>query len=210
MRYKIVLYNAGKRVKCFGTFDKYSEANRIYQLNLATNKVLFPKLSAWGGKETDFELLLLGPPEGKHIDHTRDEYGRRIALKASEGHTIKKLSPYLIEETFVWKNKKKKVQFKDLVRECIVKKSGIKTFHTVKNKLVIEYLSNDQLDVFVLKTQDDAVRLNDTIREFCHANEIHSNMYFAYLSAEARKLMYDLVEDRLGIPRKYMSRESTR
>lgn len=210
MRYKIVLYNAGKRIKCLGTFDKYSEANEFYQLNLVPKNIFFPKISDWRGRQTDFELVLLGPPEGQNIDHIRDEIGRKVALTAPDGYTIKKISEYFVEETFLHKNTGQKLQFKDLVKRFVLGKPGTKLFHSIKNKLVIEYADIDDLDLFTLKNQSDAVRLNNIIRDFCMNAGIETNLYFPNMEKDLRIMVYKMCEDRLGLSRRYMTRESTR
>ena len=177
---------------------------------LANNKILFPKFSNFLHIDTDFELVLVGPAEGKHIANRRDEYGRNITLKAPKGCSLKKIEYYMIEDTFTHKNTGRRYQFKELIKVFVLGKEGTKAFYSVKNKLVISYFESDHIDVFVLRCMDDAVRLNDTVKEFCMANEIYSNMFFPIVDRWGRMDIYDAVEEQLGIPKNYMSRESTR
>ena len=177
---------------------------------LSENKILFPKFSNFLHIDTDYELVLVGPAEGKHIGRRRDEMGRNVTLKAPKGWTLKKIEYYMIEDTFKHKNTDKKYQFKEFVKDFVIGKQGTKAFYSIKNKLVISYFDSDDIDVMVLKTMADAVRLNDTIKEFCNANDIRNNMFFPIVDQYGRLDIYDAVEEKLGIPRNYMTRESTR
>ena len=205
-----MLYNAGKQTKFFRGYKSYANANNKYQTLLANNKILFPKFSNFLHIDTDYELVMLGPPGGKHFGNTRDELGRNITLMAPKGCSIKKIDYYMIEDTFKHKNTDKKYQFREFAKDFIVNKKGTKAFYTVKNKLVISYFDNDDIDVFVVKCMDDAIRLNDTVKQFCIANDVRNNMFFPIVDRYGRMDIYDAVEEKLGIARTYMSRESTR
>lgn len=203
------MYNAGKRLKTFGSCHKYSEAKELYEKNLVP-KVLFPKLFSWDGRKTDFELVLLGPPEGKHIDHTRDEEGRHVTLKAPGNYTIKRVEEYQVEETFLHKNTNKKYQFKQFAKRFVLNKKGAKVFHVINNKVLLEHFNNEELEVFTLKNNDDAERLVETIKAFCFMNGITDNLYFSVNGKTLRVALYNLIESRTGITKEYMIREATR
>jgi len=52
--YKILVYNRGKRVSVLGNADNYSDALKIYNDTLKSNKCYFPKLSNWLGIVTSY------------------------------------------------------------------------------------------------------------------------------------------------------------
>jgi hypothetical protein len=49
---------------------------------------------------------------------------------------------------------------------------------TINNKLVLEYFENEHIDLFVVKNNDDSMRLNQLIKDFCNANKKNNFMFF--------------------------------
>ena len=73
--YKIILYNRGKQVKTIRSYNLYSNAIKRYRELLKNNNVFFHKEYLWDGSKTDYELVLIAPPQNKPKDHVRNEFG---------------------------------------------------------------------------------------------------------------------------------------
>jgi hypothetical protein len=78
------------------------------------------------------------------------------------------------------------------------------------NKLVIEYFENERLDVFVLKNQEDSLRLNETIKVFTQTNGLTNFIFFNDPTIDTVRRVYDALEANYGISREWMARTSTR
>ncbi len=208
--YKILLYNRGKRVSVFGTADNYSDAIKIYNDTLKSNKCYFTKVSNWLGNETDYELVMIGPKTGTPIKHFRNEMGALVKVVPKGDFIIKKINPYCVEEVFKHKNTNTKHTFKTLVKNFLVNNDNTRVILSINNKLVIQYFENDDLDVFVLKNREDSQRLNETIKNFSYSNGLINFIFFNDPTIDTIRPIYDALEERYGISREWMSRVSTR
>jgi hypothetical protein len=208
--YKILLYNRGKRVSVLGDANNYIDAVKVYNDTLKSNKCFFPKMCNWLGKETDYELVLIGPKSGTSIKHFRNEIGALVKVVPKGDFVIKKISPYCVEEIFKHKNTDTKHTFKTLVKKFLVNNDNTRVVLSTNNKLVIQYFENDDLDVFVLKNRDDSQRLNETIKNFSYSNGLGNFIFFNDPTIDTIRPIYDALEERYGISREWMSRVSTR
>lgn len=208
--YKILLYNNGKRIKVIDQVATYNESVKVYKEILAKNNCFFPKEYNWLGKNTDYELVLIGPKTGTSIKHFRNELGALVKVKPKGDFVIKKVSVYCIEEVFKHKNTNSKHDFKSLVKNFLVNNDNTKVILSMNNKLVIEYFENDKLDVFVLKNKEDSQRLNETIKVFAHSNGLINFIFFNEPTLDTVKRVYDALEENYGISREWMARTSTR
>ena len=207
--YKILLYNAGKRIKVLDSTRTYSESLSSYKEILKANKVFFPKEYDWLGDETDYELVLTGPKTGKSIEHFRNDMGALVKVNTSGDFVIKKINPYYIEEEFKHKNTDLKYNFRGLVKDFLLGDNTMVVI-SINNKLVIEYFENESIDVFVLKNRSDSQRLNEVIKDFSYSNNLNNFIFFNDPTADTIKRIYDSLETNYGISRRWMSRVTTR
>lgn len=207
--YNIILYNSGKRIKLFKSFEKYGEAIRNYNQLLEENQVFFPKKNMWNGVKSDYELVLTGPKESKKIEYVRDDFGKLITIVPKGDFIIKQINIYEIEETFIHKNTGDKYNFKSLTKKFLVN-SSTKIITSLNNKLVIEYFENENIDLFILKNNDDSIRLNKLIKDFSIANKQSNYMFFEEPNYENKLRLYDKLENKLGLDRDYIIRITTR
>jgi hypothetical protein len=208
--YKILLYNNGKRVKVIDQIATYNESVKVYNQIFEANVCFFPKEYDWLGKETDYELVLIGPKTGTSINHFRNEMGALVKVKPKGDFVIKKIKPYPIEEVFKHKNTDEKHTFRSFVKKFLVNNDNTRVILSMSNKLIIEYFENEQLDVFVLKNQSDSVRLNETIKVFTQTNGLTNFIFFDDPTLDTIKRVYDALEANYGISREWMARTSTR
>ena len=188
----------------------YSESVKVFNQILEANVCFFPKEYNWLGNETDYELVLIGPKTGTSINHFRNEMGALVKVKPKGDFVIKKIKPYPIEEVFKHKNTDEKHTFKSLVKKFLVNNDNTRIILSMSNKLVIEYFENERIDVFVLKNQNDSVRLNETIKVFTQTNGLTNFIFFDDPTLDTVKRVYDALELNYGISREWMARTSTR
>ena len=185
----------------------YNESVKVFNQILEANVCFFPKEYNWLGKETDYELVLIGPKTGTSINHFRNEMGALVKVKPKGDFVIKKIKPYPIEEVFKHKNSDEKHTFKSLVKKFLVNNDNTRVIFSMSNKLIIEYFENEQLDVFVLKNQSDSIRLDETITQ---TNGLTNFIFFDDPTMDTIKRVYDTLEANYGISREWMARTSTR
>ena len=75
---------------------------------------------------------------------------------------------------------------------------------------IVEYFENEEIDVFVLKNQEDSLRLNETIKVFSQTNGLINFIFFTDPTIDTVKRVYDALEENYGISREWMARTSTR
>lgn len=209
-KYKIMLYNNGRRVKCFGDYPSLTVVLHKFEEFINTNLILFPKLSNFNGFAMDYELVILGPPEAKNIRLAVDEIGRNITLQSPDNYTLRKIEKYFIEDVFTNKFTREQFFFADFVKRYVVVDNGTKIFYCVNNKLLIEYVDIDEYELFVLKNEEDCIRLNNLIRDFCVSTKLYHNIFLPKIDYSTTQQIFDLLESRYKIERAYMIRQSTR
>ena len=143
--YKILLYNNGKRVKVIDRIATYNESVKVYNQIFEANVCFFPKEYDWLGKETDYELVLIGPKTGTSINHFRNEMGALVKVKPKGDFVIKKIKPYPIEEVFKHKNTDEKHTFRSFVKKFLVNNDNTRVILSMSNKLIIASLINIRL-----------------------------------------------------------------
>jgi hypothetical protein len=207
--YKIVLYNNGKKIKTFEKFSKYGDSIRKYNQLLEENQIFFPRRTMWNGVPSDYELVLTGPKESKKIEYVRDEFGKLITVVPKGDFIIKQINPYDVEEVITHKNTNKRYHFKEFVKKFLVTSMTV-IITTINNKLVLEYFENEHIDLFVVKNNDDSMRLNQLIKDFCNANKKNNFMFFDDPSRDNKFRLYDKIQEQLGLDRHYLIRITTR
>lgn len=209
MNYSIVLYNRGRKIKTISKFHKYGEAVRSYEKLIHENVVIFPRLYNCDGKKSSYELVLLGPKGGKSIEYVRDDMDRLIPIKPPKNRTIKKITPYQIEDTFKNKFNRKLYNFKSLISELLLTNDEL-SFYVFNNKLVIENIDTERLNVFILKNKQDTFRLVDTIKKFSIANGYRGFLFFPYSQEKYKKRIRNKLIEEYGLKRTYLKKISTR
>lgn len=208
--YKIVLYNNGKRVKSIKSYQLYGNAIKKYRQLLKDNKVYFPKIALWNGKETDYELVLTAPPTNKPKPFYRDKHGAIKTIKTNGKFIIKQISNYEIEDTFTDKLKNSKLVFKDLIRTLVADNQVTHVIHVINNKIVIERFEDEKMMLLILKNMDAAYLLSETIKSFAKENRLGNFIFFQNPDRGSKSRIYDLLEERYAIKRSYMIRMGTR
>lgn len=207
-KYKVVLYENGKRLKTFAGFRVYPEALEYYNNKIKSNKTFFPKEINWLGRELDYEIAILGK-KGRKLTKVQNDMGISIPIEMSPEAQffIKDIHPYYIEEKFKYWNKNEMFTFKDLIKRTLMRTSTTKIVYNFNNKVLIVDDDTDDHHIFIVKCQSDAVRLVDTMRHFCIANNT-TNVLFFYHNFEVTE-MFDKLVKKLGIRRTELHKVTT-
>lgn len=211
LKYKVVIYYNQKPKKILYKSRTIYPAREKYRNYLANNNPHFPKKWDWLGKPVKYELVLLGN-WGEVMERYAAPSGvvYTVNRETKDGFVIKAISPYYIEEKFKYYNQKKMVTFKDIIKLMVNEKYS-KMILPFNNKVLIEIVEKDELHLFILKNQDDAERLYETIKKFYNLNKI-SDCLFLSKPARGAELsaFYARVCEQLGIGRLELKKRSTR
>lgn len=208
-KYRIILYNNGKRTKFITSYMLYSNALKKYDQILKNNVVFFPREILWDGSKTHYELLLTAPKKNKGKTSFRNKLGALVMIK-SKNFSIKKISDYQIEETFIDKLTGEKMNFKKLIKILISKKNKTPCLYLMNNKLYVEYFDSNTVNLYTLKSQNDASRLLETVKKFCITNKVTEILFFHEPVYDIKIKILDRLEKEYNIDRDYMARTSTR
>jgi hypothetical protein len=205
-RYKIILYNNGRRVKVIKKYTLYGNAIKKYREILKNNIVYFPKQYLWDGRKTKYELVLTAPPQNKGKEYVRNELGALVKIQTTPNFVIKQINDYGVEDVFTNRIDKKKYDFKLLIKKLMKEEHLTHVVSVINNKVVIEHFEDEAMDVFVFKNRKISYDLAETLKEFNNLNGISNFIYFMRPTFETRVGIYNNLESRYGIKRKYMQK----
>ena len=208
--YRIIIFKNGKRVNQLKTYRTYKNALIGYNRLLRENKIFFPKKILWDGTEANYELILTAPKTNKGKEYYRNDLGTLIRIVPNGDFTIKKISPYYVEDCFKHKLTNKIFYFKDLIKFFMERSDITIIVYAINNKLVIGYFENEEMDVFTLKNQQAVSDLISLIKTYNISCGFTNFMYFDNADLETKKQIYDHLEKKYNIDRKYMNRQATR
>ena len=208
--YRIIIFKNGKRVNQLKTYRTYKNALIGYNRLLRENKIFFPKKILWDGTEANNELILTAPKTNKGKEYYRNDLGTLIRIVPNGDFTIKKISPYYVEDCFKHKLTNKIFYFKDLIKFFMERSDLTIIVYAINNKLVIGYFENEEMDVFTLKNQQAVSDLISLIKTYNISCGFTNFMYFDDPDLETKKQIYDHLEKKYNIDRKYMIRQATR
>ena len=160
------------------------------------------------GSPADYELGLIGPADGKSVDYIRNNIGALVKVKPKGDFILKKITPFEVEEEFLYKNTDKIYTFKEFVKDFLVNEKT-NVIYTLNNKLIIEFFESDDIHLFVLKTNDESIRLNELIRDFSYSNDLTNFIFFTEPTKENKIRLYDKLVDKLKVDRDYLQRVTT-
>jgi len=204
--YKIILYNGGKRVKVIKKYLFYKNALNKYKELISNNKVYFSKEYYSHKGKTDYELVLIGPKTNKSKEFIPNNFGGKLRIKAGGDFSIRRVEKYQIEETFLDKIEKEKINFKILVKKMVKNKGLTNVVYLLNNKVCFSFFEKNDLDLYVLKNRYDSRRLFFKIHEFVSSNDLSNFIFFDKPLMSNKKELYDILENTYGISRDYMQK----
>lgn len=210
-KYKIILYNNGKRVRVIHSYNTYINALTFYNKTLKENIVYFPKQYLWTGEKTGYELVLTAPSVNIGMESYVNEQGDRIKITTSGDFVIKKITKYAVEDVFTEKFTGVEHTFKTLVK--ILMRNSHKTYaiFVLNNKVLFEnFNEDDDIMLFIFKNKTIALSLVEKLKEYNNTNKFYNYLYFTEPSLDSVKRIYSMLNKNYGIQHTYMYKVTTR
>jgi len=173
MKYQIIVTQNKVKKMRLHRCNTEPTAIRKFQDITKSNKVLFPQryVNSRGIKEVKYEILLMKEREENDVNRmSRDELGRLIEERTNnEKWVIINKKQFFVEEKFLVFGYQGRLTAKDIIKDIVMKKpANLKDHKQViyaLNKVIIQDSLN--FDIIVCKNVDDAMRLHNTLQEFC-------------------------------------------
>jgi hypothetical protein len=215
MLYKIIITKNGKRHKLLYEGKDYEKSKDIYFNEKDNNIVLMPKKYNANRKmkPVEYELLFLKEREENDSQFfEKDELGRNVPVSIkNDKWTILYKCEYKYEEKFTVFGFDERVETKVIIKKILLKrrmKDRLKQVNYVLNKLLIHH--TDGFEVILCKTEDDARRLHNILREFCKTNRIKNIMFTGSVNGVLRTEMFKKIVNRTGWTPNKVYRSTTR
>jgi hypothetical protein len=207
MNYQIVLFKNKERQRIINKFLTLTKAKERYELLIKkSSEVIFEKRTE-NGKECVFELGLL--ESGKKTNnqvYIKDQLGRNMKVELDDDNlSMLKIQEYKIEETFLDYKTKKKITTSELINKYL-KGVGLKQVSKLNNKIIVQ--NDDKLNLFTLKSEDDALRFTERLQQVLSQQNKKDCIIVTDYSTIHRKYLYKILTEQ-GFPIKYLQRYST-
>jgi hypothetical protein len=113
MNYFVVLFKNKQKKKIINKFKTYDKAKGVYDKLIKESEEVFFEKKTENGQECEFELaLMVKNSENYEKIYIKDNLGRAIKVQTDDTDlTIKFISEYKIEESFIDYKTKEKIDF---------------------------------------------------------------------------------------------------
>lgn len=205
--YIVVLFKNKVRKKIVKTFKTSKRALAFYQkLIEESKKVIFNKETE-NGFTCKYELVLLEKNNGKlFTTYITDEYGRNVKIDIEDSnYSIAKINDYRIPDQIHDHQKKKRISVNKLI-DSYLPKIGVKMISKLNNKIIVQ--NNEDINLFVLKNDDDASRFIDSLSEYFLKIKRLDCMFIKDISTAQRKYLYDILNEK-GFSKDFLYRQVT-
>lgn len=222
-KYHIILAKNGRQVHKLYESNKLEDINKcLKRYKHESDKVIIPVQWTHQNKkfvETKYEIYVIEYTDKPSSSQTRlrDEYGKFVTYETnSKNWLIYDKIDYVKEETFwvygyspiherkdfnwiyenfIYKDKKDKHKFKQLV--------------VYNNKLLI--LINNDLNIVITKRKSDCIRLYNAIHDFCEKDKVRYVAFCGNISKSKLKSQWiDKIVEKTGWDRFKVNRPKTR
>lgn len=159
------------------------------------------------GKPVKYELALLERKGNQLFPiYTKDEYGRNVKLEFDDDeYNIIKISDFREPELIQDFQTKNKININTFLNKYL-SKQGVKMVSKLNNKIIVQ--NEDTINLFVLKTDDDASRFIKSLTERFVRLKRGDCMFVNDSSAPQKKYLYTLLEEK-GFKKDFLYRKET-
>lgn len=170
------------------------------------NEVDF-EIQTQNGKPCQYEVALLEKKSNQIFEiYTKDEFGRNIKLDfEDDNYNIIKISSYKESEKILDLQTNNKIEFSTFFYKYLPK-DGIKLVSKLNNKIIVQ--NDDDLNLFVLKSDDDARRFIESLVSRFIKNKRGDAMFVMDSSTPQKKELYKLLESK-GYKKSFLYRKET-
>jgi hypothetical protein len=207
MNYQVVLFKNKEKKRIIKKFITKERAKIFYdKLIKESDDVIFESRTE-NGHPCKFELALV--KYGEKINdkiYIKDELGRTIKVETDNSdYSILYVKDYRIEEEFWDYSKKKKIDSNQFIKKYLGT-SGLKQISKLNNKIIVQ--NDEKLNLFTLKTDDDASRFVETLTDKFNSEKRKDCLIISDYSTAHRKYMYSLLVEH-GFSIVYLRRQLT-
>jgi hypothetical protein len=205
--YLVVLFKNKKRKRIIKKFVTLSRAKSFYEnLIEKSNEVIFEVLVE-NAKECKFEVGLIDTkPNQSAPIYMTDEYGRNVKLEFdNDEYNIIKISEYREPELIHDYQTKNKINVNTFLSKYL-SKQGVKMVSKLNNKIIVQ--NEEDINLFVLKSDNDALRFIESLTERFVKLKRGDCMFVNDSSGPQKKYLYNLLEEK-GFNKDFLYRKET-
>lgn len=174
---------------------------------METNQEVNFEIQTQNGNPCTYEVALLEKKsKDTHQLFTKDEFGRNIKLEfEDDDYSISKISSYKEPEKILDVQTNKRIKFETFFYKYLPKE-GFKLVSKLNNKIIIQ--NDDELNLFVLKNDQDAKRFIESLVTLFVKNKRGDAMFVPDSSSPQKKELYKLLESK-GFSKSFLYRKET-
>lgn len=204
--YIIVLFKNKSKKKIINKFKTKERAIEFYKKMVEGNDVIFD-CQTENGKSCFFELGLLEKNSTNFDSYfIKDDMGRQVKVELDDdGYRMIEVKNYKVEELIYDVKEKTKISVTKFIKSYLPK-SSIKLLSKLNNKVVVQ--NNDEINLFSLKSEDDADRFLDSLGEYFINNDRMDCILVKDTTKQQKKYLYSILQDK-GIDKSVLYRRFT-
>lgn len=204
--YIIVLFKNKSKKKIINKFKTKERAIEFYKKMIEGNDVIF-NCQTENGKSCFFELGLLEKNSTNFDSYfIKDDMGRQVKVELDDdGYRMIEVKNYKVEELIYDVKEKTKISVTKFIKSYLPK-SSIKLLSKLNNKVVVQ--NNDEINLFSLKSEDDADRFLDSLGEYFMNNDRLDCILVKDTTKQQKKYLYSILQDK-GIDKSVLYRRFT-
>ena len=204
--YIIVLFKNKSKKKIINKFKTKERAIEFYKKMIEGNDVIFD-CQTENGKSCFFELGLLEKNSTNFDSYfIKDDMGRQVKVELDDdGYRMIEVKNYKVEELIYDVGEKTKISVTKFIKSYLPK-SSIKLLSKLNNKVVVQ--NNDEINLFSLKSEDDADRFLDSLGEYFINNDRMDCILVKDTTKQQKKYLYSILQDK-GIDKSVLYRRFT-
>lgn len=204
--YIIVLFKNKSKKKIINKFKTKERAIEFYKKMIEGNDVIFD-CQTENGKSCFFELGLLEKNSTNFDSYfIKDDMGRQVKVELDDdGYRMIEVKNYKVEELIYDVKEKTKISITKFIKSYLPK-SSIKLLSKLNNKVVVQ--NNDEINLFSLKSEDDADRFLDSLGEYFMNNDRMDCILVKDTTKQQKKYLYSILQDK-GIDKSVLYRRFT-
>jgi len=191
-KYTVIIFKNKIKQKKLKSFKTYKRAKNYFdELLSISNNVFFEKKTI-NDTDANFELALIEKSnENLFTQFSKDELGRNIKIELNEpGYVITNIAYYKIEELIYDIKEKRKLTFKEFVKDYLPK-TGLKLVSKINHKIVVQ--NDNQCNLFSLKNESEATRFIEALQDYSYKRYRSDIICVSNHTKEQKKYLYNLL-----------------
>lgn len=204
--YIVVLFKNKSKKKIINKFKTKERATAFYKKMIDENDIIFD-CQTENGKSCFFELGLLEKNTGNFDSYfIKDDMGRQVKVELDvNDYRLIEVRKYKVEELLYDVDKKEKISVPKFIKSYLPK-TAVKLLSKLNNKVVLQ--NDDDVNLFSLKSEDDADRFLDSLSDHLIQNGRMDCILVKDTTKQQKKYLYGILEEK-GINKSVLYRRFT-